>query len=59
MTGTLGNTYGNTQTGWPAACDVPLKGAADVSKSAGLLEDAEDEYPVEIMPVGDPRPSCR
>jgi hypothetical protein len=47
---------GNTQTHWANSCDGPPRRGADVSKPSDAETDADEVYPAEFLPVGDPRP---
>jgi hypothetical protein len=47
---------GNTQTHWASPCDAPPRRGADVSKPSDAESDADEMYPAEFLPVGDPRP---
>ena len=56
MTDTLKNAGANTPTRRSSVCDASPKGVVDVGKVSGAHDDAEEVYPAEFMPVGDPRP---
>jgi hypothetical protein len=47
---------GNTQTHWASLRDAPPRQGADVSKPGDAENDADEMYPAEFLPVGDPRP---
>ena len=46
---------GNTQTHWASLCDAPPMRGPDVSKPSDAENDADEMYPIEFLPVGDPR----
>ena len=52
MADTLKSAGGNTQT----HVTLPHSERVDLSKQSGAQDDAEEAYPFELMPVGDPRP---
>jgi hypothetical protein len=54
MNDTLKNAGGNTQS-----VPLPHRERVDVNKRSGAQDETEEEYPFEIMPVGDPRPQSK
>jgi hypothetical protein len=52
MTDTHKNAGGTTQSN----ATRPHSERVDVNKRGGAQDDAEEAYPFELMPVGDPRP---
>jgi len=56
---TLKNDGGDTQTRRNSGFDASPRRAADVSTPSGAADGADEAYPAELMPVGDPRPQCK
>jgi hypothetical protein len=57
MTDTRKTIDGDTETHWTSLCDGSPKPAADIGKPDDAENDADDMYPAEFLPVGDPRPN--